>query len=95
MVRRWPSPAPRLACWVLFSLITLIAHQAARRGRLPAQQAAGYTKPLPTLSDAIARVRDQLWRQLYLHQSLPPDDTLKIPLSLWPPFARALCYTAY
>ena len=71
----------------LFSLITLLAHQAAQRGQLPVQQTAWYAKPLPTFSDALALVRDQFWRPLYFHPSLPQADTLKIPLSVWLPVA--------
>ena len=76
----------------LFSLITLMAHQSTRRGQLPIRQTAWYAKPLPTFSDALAVVRDQLWPHLFFHRSLPPGDTLKIPLSLWQPLAQTLCY---
>jgi hypothetical protein len=76
----------------LFSLITLLAHQAAQRGQLPVRQTAWYAKPLPTFSDALALVRDQLWRHLYFQPSLPQHDTLKIPLSVWLPMADAFGY---
>jgi hypothetical protein len=71
----------------LFSLITLLAHQAAQRGQLPVQQTAWYAKPLPTFADALAVVQDQLGPHLYFHPSLPQADTLKIPLSVWLPVA--------
>jgi hypothetical protein len=46
----------------LFSLVTLLAHQHARRRKLPVQQAAWYCKAQPTFSDALAWVRRQLWQ---------------------------------
>jgi hypothetical protein len=76
----------------LFSLITLLAHQAAQRGQLPIQQTAWYAKPLPTFSDALALVRDRFWRHLYFYPSLPQADTLKIPLSMWLPVADTACF---
>ena len=76
----------------LFSLITLLAHPAAQRGQLPVQQTAWYAKPWPTFSDALALVRDQFWRQLYFHPSLPQTDTLKIPLSVWLPVTDTACF---
>jgi hypothetical protein len=76
----------------LFSLITLLAHQAAQRGQLPIQQTAWYAKPLPTFSDALALVRDRFWRHLYFYPSLPQADTLKIPLSMWLPVTDPACF---
>ena len=49
----------------LFSLVTLLAHTHARRNNFPVRQAAWYTKSLPTFSDALANVRQELWQHLY------------------------------
>ena len=37
--------------------------------KLPGRQAAWYTKPLPTFSDALALVRQELWQHLYFQPS--------------------------
>jgi hypothetical protein len=46
----------------LFSLVTLLAHQPVHRGQLSIRQAAWYVKPKPTFSDALAVVRQHIWR---------------------------------
>jgi hypothetical protein len=51
----------------LFSVVTLLAHQAAARHRLSARQAAWYAKPRPTFSDALAVVRRQIWQDECFH----------------------------
>jgi len=51
----------------LFSVVTLLAHQATRRRRLSARQAAWYAKPRPTFSDALALVRRQIWQEECFH----------------------------
>jgi hypothetical protein len=76
----------------LFSLVTLMAHKSAHRGKLPVRQAAWYAKPLPTFSDAVAVVRSQLWRHLYFHPSLSQGDMQKVPSSVLQRFTDALCY---
>jgi hypothetical protein len=63
-------------------LVTLLAHQSAIDATLPVRQAAWYTKPLPTFSDALAIVRQSLWRLPDFHASLPDDDMVKIPYLL-------------
>ena len=45
----------------LFSLITLFAHQLLQGQELTVRQAAWYQKALPTFSDTLAFVRQQLW----------------------------------
>jgi len=44
------------ALLALFSLVTLLAHQHAKRCKLPIRQAAWYHKSQPTFSDALALV---------------------------------------
>jgi len=45
----------------LFSLVTLFAHQLLNDQPFPVRQAAWYSKALPTFSDTLAFVRQQLW----------------------------------
>jgi hypothetical protein len=78
----------------LFSLVTLLAHRQAMGGKLPIRQAAWYVKPLPTFSDALAVVRQRLWRHPYFHTSLSQTNMGKVPRFLLERFTDALCYTA-
>lgn len=48
----------------LFSLVTVLAQQHVRQGKLPIRQAAWYVKPRPTFVDALAVVRQHLWLHL-------------------------------
>lgn len=77
----------------LFSLVTLMAHQLAKDGKLPVRQDAWYQKPLPTFSDALAVVRQHLWRQRGFYTSYPLGDMQKVSNILLQRMAEALCYT--
>ena len=77
----------------LFSLVTLLAHQHARRGRLPIRQAAWYVKPRPTFSDALAVVRQHLWLHLCFQSGGVPTDSNKLSPVLRNRLIPALSYT--
>ena len=77
----------------LFSLVTLLAHRHVRRGKLPMRQAVWYVKPRPTFSDALALVRQQLWRHLCFHPLEVRCDGAKSFLLLWNRLIPALSYT--
>ena len=65
--RQWSDPAiarTTPALLGLFSLITLRAHNLYVRGTSAPRTESWYSKPLPTFSDALARVR----RELRTHQ---------------------------
>ena len=76
----------------LFSLVTVLAHQRARRKQLPIRQTAWYLKPRPTFSDALAVVRHSLWCHVDLSLSPKPADSEKLSPKLLKRFAEALCY---
>jgi Transposase DDE domain len=58
----------------LFSLVTLLANVHARQDNLPIQQTAWYTKKLPTFSDALSTVKQNLYSYLYFQTSpIRPD----------------------
>jgi hypothetical protein len=78
----------------LFSLVTLLAHTHSRRGELPVRQAAWYTKPLPTFSDALAIVRQNFWQHLYFQPSHFQGDVRIIPAKALECLHYAVCYTA-
>ncbi len=77
----------------LFSLVTLLAHRLTQRNQLPIRQAAWYVKRLPTFSDALALVRQTLWRQPYFPTSLQKADMQKRAHWLLERYTDALCYT--
>jgi hypothetical protein len=76
----------------LFSLVTVLAHQRARRKQLPMRQTAWYIKPRPTFSDALAVVRHSLWCHVDLSLSPKRADSEKLSPKLVERFAEALCY---
>jgi hypothetical protein len=79
----------------LFSWITLAAHLLQAEHPLPVRQAAWYTKPLPTFSDAIACVRSHLWPHSHTFCMSPPEpEMIKMPRSLLDRLVDTLCYAA-
>jgi len=78
----------------LFALVTLLAHQHVRRGRLPTRQAAWYTKAQPTFSDALAVVREHLWQHLCFDLLAAGINGAKSPQPLWDRLIPALSYTS-
>ena len=76
----------------LFSIITLLAHRLARGGTLPVRQAAWYAKTRPTFSDAIALVRQRLWRSGSSWSSRPDREMIRIPRALFQGLSEAACY---
>lgn len=80
----------------LFSWVTLLAH--ALYSSHPAaspRQAAWYSKPLPTFSDALALVRLVLWDAYPTFRiSKAEPDIVKIPKPLFNSLVSTLCYAA-
>ena len=81
------------ALLALFSLVTLIAHQHAKRRKLPIRQAAWYHKTQPTFSDALALVRRQIWQHECFPLVASPTDHLKMSTAVQNRLLSALCYT--
>jgi hypothetical protein len=77
----------------LFSLVTLLAHSHARHGKLLVRQAAWYSKPLPTFTDALAIVRQNFWQHLYFQPSHFQGDIRIIPAKALECLRNAVCYT--
>ena len=78
----------------LFSLVTLLAHTHARHAKLPVRQAAWYSKPLPTFSDALAIVRQNLWQHMYFQPSHFQGNVRIISAKALECLRNAVCYTA-
>ena len=80
----------------LFSWVTLVADAFhASDDPVLARQSACYTKALPTFSDALALVRQQLWTCLPTFQtSESPPDMIKVSRSFVVSLVETLCYAA-
>ena len=79
----------------LFSIVTLLGHHHyGEKQQLFVRQAAWYVKRLPTFSDALASVRQQLWREVGFHTSRSEADRVKVDRALLERLTDALCYAA-
>jgi hypothetical protein len=78
----------------LFSLVTVFAHQLLQGNELVARGAAWYHKPLPTFSDTLALVRQQLWPASISWMSGAKDDVVIIPKALFERLTDTLTYAA-
>jgi hypothetical protein len=80
----------------LFSWVTLLAHAFyLSQPPVAPRQAAWYTKPCLTFSDALALVRQHLWlAQPTFRISTAEPDMLKIPKPLFDTLVSTLCYAA-
>jgi hypothetical protein len=81
------------ALLALFALVTLMAHQHARRRKLPMRQAAWYHKTKPTFSDALALVRWQIWQHECFPSVASPSDNSKSGAPIQNRLLSALCYS--
>jgi len=63
----------------LFSMVTLPANAHARKDQVPIQQTAGYARKLPTFSDALRTVKQNLYPYLYFQTSPTRRDVRKSP----------------
>lgn len=78
----------------LFSLVTLFAHQLLQGKDLAARGAAWYQKKVPTFSDTLALVRQQLWPVSISWMSRAKDDVVIIPKALFERLTDTLAYAA-
>jgi len=68
--------------YLLFSIVTLVAHQQLLQHPFELPKAAWYRKTLPTFADALALVRQQLWQMQTFQMSSADVDTVKVPRAL-------------
>ena len=78
----------------LFSLVTLFAHQLLQGQDLAVRQAAWYHKTLPTFSDTLALVRQQLWPVSISWMSGAKPDMVIIPRALFDRLTDTLAFAA-
>ena len=77
-----------------FSLITLMTHELLAGQPLPVRRAAWYAKELPTFSDTLAFIRQQLWPVSISYLSPRQPDMVEIPRSLFNRLTDTLAYAA-
>ncbi len=78
----------------LFSLVTLWAHDLYAEETPAPRAASWYSKPLPTFSDALARVRRELWTHHDFRTSAAVPDLVKLPRTAIDALIGAACYAA-
>jgi hypothetical protein len=79
---------------VLFSLVTLSAHSRMTQAASAFRRAAWYHKSYPTLADALALVRKELWASATFYGSPAETDTIKVPRAFVERLTDAVCYAA-
>lgn len=95
--RQWSDPAivrTTPALLGLFSLVTLWAHDLYATQTPVPRTASWYSKPLPTFSDALARVRRELWTHHDFCTSAAVSDLVKLPRTAINALIGAACYAA-
>ena len=78
----------------LFSLVTLLAQQMLQERALPVRSAAWYTKSVPTFSDTLALVRQELWPVEITGMSPAEPDMVTIPKVLLDRLTDTLAFAA-
>ncbi len=78
----------------LFALVTVLAHGLLEGQELAARSAAWYSKPLPTFSDTLALVRQQLWPVSISYISPANPDMVEIPRALFERLTDTLAFAA-
>lgn len=82
------------ALLALFSLVSLFAHCLQGPSPFALPSAAWYHKSLPTFTDALALVRQQLWQKRTFQMSTGKPDTVNLPRDLFDAWSDLLCYAA-
>jgi hypothetical protein len=82
------------ALLALFSLVTLFAHRLLQGQEMAVRQAAWYQKALPTFSDTLALVRQQLWPVSISYLSPAKGDVVIIPKALFDRLTDTLAFAA-
>ncbi|HEV2070326.1 MAG TPA: hypothetical protein VGR26_11070 [Acidimicrobiales bacterium] len=95
--RQWSAPAiaRTTPCLLgLFSVVALAADDLHASGELGVRQSVWYRKSAPTFNDALAGVREMLWRDHGLWMSRAGPGTVEIPRALLLQLTSTLAYAA-
>lgn len=78
----------------LFSLVTMMAQELSKAGKLQIRSAVWYKKEVATFSDAIGCVRQQIWEFQSFQTSKSEYEMIKIPRSFLETLTDTLCFAA-
>lgn len=78
----------------LFSLVTMMAQELSKAGKLQIRSAVWYKKEVATFSDAIGCVRQQIWEFQSFQTSKSEYEMIKIPRSFLEILTDTLCFAA-
>jgi hypothetical protein len=78
----------------LFSLVTMMAEELSKAGKLQIRSAVWYEKEVATFSDAIGCVRQQIWESQSFQTSENECEMIKIPRSFLNTLTDTLCFAA-
>lgn len=78
----------------LFSLVTIMANELSKTGKLKIRSAVWYEKEVATFSDAIGCVRQQIWEFQSFQTSETDYEVIKIPRSFLETLTDTLCFAA-
>lgn len=95
--RQWSDQAilrTTPALLAIFSVVVLLANQLQFHQDILLPHTAWYTKPLPTFIDALALVRQYLWRTRLLQLSSGAAQMVEVPQDLLECWSDLLCYAA-
>lgn len=78
----------------LYSLITMMAQELSKGGKLKIREAVWYEKEVGTFSDAIGSVRQYLWEQESFQTSPIETEIIKIPRLFIERLTETLCFVS-
>jgi len=78
----------------MFSLVTIVAQELSKNGKLKMRQAIWYQKEVATFSDAIGCVRQQIWEWKSFQTSGAEVEMIKIPRLYLECLTDTLCFVA-
>lgn len=78
----------------MFSLVTMVAEELSKQGKLKMRQAVWYHKQVATFSDAIGCVRQQIWEWQSFQTSGAEVELIKIPRPYLECLTDTLCFVS-
>ncbi|MEO6590381.1 MAG: hypothetical protein ABIP06_13870 [Pyrinomonadaceae bacterium] len=78
----------------MFSLVTMVAEELSKQGKLKMRQAVWYHKQVATFSDAIGCVRQQIWEWQSFQTSVSKVEMIKIPRQYLECLTDTLCFVS-
>jgi len=95
--RQWSAKAIQRTTpclYGMFSMITMVAQELSKNGKLKMRQAVWYHKQVATFSDAIGCVRQQIWEWKSFQTSGSEVEMIKIPRLYLECLTDTLCFVS-